>query len=86
MEITEIFTAKAGKGNQGFDRCFKGTIRRGHDKDGNPKVWGKIPINDGIILADADNQQELGDKLDDMVLFVLRNELGDFGELNYNEI
>jgi hypothetical protein len=73
VEITELFMAKAGLGNKGFDKCFYGTIRRGQDEDGNPKVWGKIKINDGYIVANASNQVELGEKLDEMVIFVLNH-------------
>ena len=83
IEITELFMAKAGND---FSKCFYGTIRRGHDDEGNTKVWGRIEINDGYILASASNQEELGKKLDDMVMFVLKNKMHDFGELNNDEI
>lgn len=73
IEITEIFMAKAGK--NGWDRCFHGTIRRERDADGNPVVYGKIKVNDGYIYASAKDQWELGEKLDDMVLMILDNEL-----------
>ena len=82
IEITELFMAKAGND---FSKCFHGTIKRGHDENGNPKVWGKIAINDGFILASASNQEELGKKLDEMVVFVLKNDIRDFGELNNDE-
>jgi len=74
IEITEIFMAKAGRGNKGFDRCFHGTIKRSADENGNPVVFGKIKVNDTIIEASAKDQWELGDKLDEMVLEVLSNE------------
>ena len=64
--ITEIFTAKAGRGNTGFDRCFHGTIRR---TDG--VVYGKIFINGGYILAKERDQWALGENLDDIVLLIL---------------
>ncbi|MFO7827860.1 MAG: hypothetical protein R6V23_04515 [Bacteroidales bacterium] len=38
IKLTEIFTAKAGRGNKGFDRCFHGTIERDFDDNGNPYV------------------------------------------------
>jgi hypothetical protein len=82
IEITELFMAKAGND---FTKCFYGTIKRGVDKEGNPKVWGKIGINGGHILATASNQQELGEKLDEMVVFVLNKNLQDFGKLNSDE-
>ena len=75
IEITEIFTAKAGKGNKGFDKCFHGTIRRTRDDNDNPIVYGKININDGHIIATANDQWELGDKLDELVLMILDYDL-----------
>jgi len=69
IEITEIFMAKAGK--NGWDNCFHGTIKRRVDKNGNPIVYGKIKVNDQIIEATAKDQWELGEKLDEMVLFAL---------------
>lgn len=69
IEITEIFMAKAGK--NGWDKTFHGTIKRCTDKNGNPIVYGKIKVNDGIVYATAKDQWELGEKLDEMVLQVL---------------
>jgi hypothetical protein len=69
LEITEIFMAKAGK--TGWDRCFHGTIKRLVDGDDNPVVRGKIRVNDGNIFAQASDQWELGDRLDELVLMVL---------------
>jgi len=71
IEITEIFMAKAGKGKDSWDQCFHGTIKRSTDKNGNPIVYGKIKVNDQIIEATAKDQWELGEKLDEMVLFAL---------------
>ena len=70
LKITEIFMAKAGRGDKGFDRCFHGTIRRGEGI-----VWGNIKINEGYIIANGKDQWELGEKLDDMVLMILDNSL-----------
>jgi hypothetical protein len=75
IEITEIFMAKAGKGNAGFGKCFYGTIKRGFDINGHPFVFGKIKVNDVIICASASDQWELGEKLDEMVLFILDYDL-----------
>ena len=66
IEITEIFMAKAGK--NGWDRCFHGTIRRGFDADGKPIVYGRIKIGEGYIVANARDQWELGEKLDELVV------------------
>ncbi len=67
--ITELFMAKCGK--NGWNRCFHGTIKRETDADGNPVVYGKIRINDGYIYAMSSTQQELGTRLDELVLMVL---------------
>ncbi len=69
IEITEVFMAKAGK--NGRDKCFHGTIRRERDSEGNPVVYGKINVHNQIIEATAKDQWELGEKLDELVLFVL---------------
>jgi len=66
IELTELFMAQADK-----YRCFYGIIKRDIDTNGNPVVYGKIKVNDGYIYAMAGNQDELGEKLDEMVLMVL---------------
>lgn len=75
ISITEIFMAKAGK--NGWDKCYHGTIRRERDADGNPIVYGKIKIGEGYIVASAKNQWELGEKLDELVIANLINNLCD---------
>ena len=82
FEITEIFMAKAGKGNAGFDRCYHGTIRRGRDANGNPVVCGKIKVNDGFIYANAPDQFELGEKMDEMVLLILDYDIHNISRKN----
>ena len=67
IEITELFMAKAGK--NGWDKCFQGTIKRCRDEYGNPIVYGKINVNGRTIQASAKDQWELGEKLDQLVLF-----------------
>ena len=49
----------------------QGTIKRDFDADGNPVVYGKIEVKDGFVCAQAEDQWELGEKLDEMVLMVL---------------
>lgn len=66
FEILELFMAQAGK-----DRRFYGTINRGFTKDGTRVLRGKIMMQDGFILAQAGTQEELGDRLDELVLMVL---------------
>jgi hypothetical protein len=70
IKLTEMFTAKCGKGKKGFDRCFHGTIRREDNV-----VYGNITVNDGYILATGKDQWELGDKLDELVMFILDHDL-----------
>ena len=69
IQLTEIFMAKAGR--KGWDRCFHGTIKREFDADGSPIVIGKIKVLNGFILAQAKDQWELGEMLDEIVLMVL---------------
>ncbi len=66
LEITELFMAQADK-----DRRFFGTIQRGFDADGVPAVYGKIMVLDGFVCAMASSQEELGERLDELVLMVL---------------
>ena len=69
IKITELFMAQADR-----DRRFFGSIKRETDSDGLPVIRGEITMKDGFLLAQADTQQELGKKLDEMILMVL-----DFG-------
>lgn len=75
VEITEIFMAKAGIGAKGFDRCFRGTIKREKTNDGTPIVRGKIhvknEIHDCFLYSEAKDQWDLGDNLDQLVIMVL---------------
>lgn len=68
IEITELFMAKAGND---FNRCFHGTIKRGYDDNESPVVYGKIKVNNGFIYAQAEDQWELGEKLDELVFYIL---------------
>jgi len=90
VEMSEIFMAKCGIGNKGFDRCFHGTIRRERDENENPVVFGDIKVNDGYILANAKDQWELGEKLDQMVMMILdkglHNDEGKFFDNWYGKI
>jgi hypothetical protein len=67
IELTEMFMAKASK-----DRCFFGIIKRWTDNDVTPKLFSKICMpNDGFICAQATNQKELGNNLDEMCVMIL---------------
>jgi len=59
------------------DRRFYGTIQRDCDDKGIPFVYGEIRINQGYIYSRADNQDNLGQKLDEMAILILDNGLYD---------
>ena len=61
FEITEMFMGQAS-----VDICFYGCIKRLKDTEGNPYVFSRLVVNDGILCASAPEQQELGDNLDKM--------------------
>ena len=46
-----------------------------NDENGNPFVFGQIKINNGYVFSQADNQDELGEKLDEMVTMILDHNL-----------
>lgn len=70
IELTELFMAQADK-----YRCFYGTIRRDIDALGKPIVFGKIKVDDGYIYAMAGNRDELGKRLDEIVIMILDKSL-----------
>ena len=69
--IKELFMAKAGK--NGWDRCFKGVVDRRTDEHGEI-LYGRINVNDKIIEASARTKDELGEKLDELVLIALHGD------------
>ena len=69
--IQELFMAKAGK--NGWDKCFKGTLNRRTDEHGEI-LHGRINVNDRIIEASARTKDELGEKLDELVLIALHGD------------
>jgi protein involved in ribonucleotide reduction len=50
IEITEMFMAQTD-----HKRCFYGIIKRGTEEYGNPFVFSRIVMSDGLIQAKADN-------------------------------
>lgn len=72
FEITELFMVKAGL--KDWSRRFLGTIKRDKDSDGNPILCGKVVVNDCVIYAQADNEELLGERLDEMCKLVLDQE------------
>ena len=71
ISIQELFMAKAGK--NGWDKCFRGTLDRRTDEHGEI-LHGKIKVNDRIIQASARTKEELGEKLDELVLIALHGD------------
>lgn len=65
IEITEMFMAEAG------GKCFYGIIKRSKDAHGNPHLFSRIVIADGIVQACASDQKTLGRMLDEMCKMVL---------------
>jgi hypothetical protein len=73
IQITEMFMAKADR-----DRCFFGIIKRFDDQKGNPVVFSKIVMpNDGFICAQANDQKNLGNNLDEICIMILDKNLHD---------
>jgi hypothetical protein len=69
--IQELILAKAGK--NGWDKCFHGTVDRKTDKHGEI-LHGKVNVEGKIIQASARTADELGEKLDELVLVALEGE------------
>ncbi|HPF02246.1 MAG TPA: hypothetical protein PLV06_06120 [Bacteroidales bacterium] len=67
LEITELFMATCGKGN--FEECYYGVIRRDRDKNGKEiSVNSNIYLpEEGMVWAQAENQDKLGELLDELV-------------------
>ena len=70
LEITEMFGAQPDK-----DRFFTGCIKRLRDRNGNPFVFSRIVMPDGLLCASAEEQQELSNNLDKMCKMVLDGKL-----------
>ena len=66
FEISEMFMAKADK-----NRCFFGCIKRLKDENGNPFVFSRIKMKNGLLCANADDQKILGKNLDEMCVMIL---------------
>jgi hypothetical protein len=75
FEITELFMAMAGK-----DRCFTGIIKRLKDAEGNPFVFSRIVMPNGLLCARETEQKQLGKNLDRMCVEICDKNLhGDTG-------
>ena len=72
IHLNELFMAKVGCD---WKRCYHGTIVRSNDANSNPFVFGKIKVNNGYVIARANDQWELGEKLDELVIMILDHDL-----------
>lgn len=54
-----------------IDTRFSGTIQRGFDVNGIPVIPDRIKFNNGFVCAQSGSQDELGEKLDEIVLMIL---------------
>ena len=70
LEFTEIFTAKACP-----SRVFWGIITRREDEDGNPVVFSRILMDDGLLCANAENQIILSKNLNELAKMVCFGQL-----------
>jgi len=66
IEITEMFMAQASE-----NKCFYGIIKRSKDAYGNPHLFSRIVINDGLIQACSNDQKVLGKMLDELCVMYL---------------
>jgi hypothetical protein len=70
FQVTEMFGAKAGK-----DRFFTGMIKRWKDDKGNPFVFSRIVMPNGLLCSRAPDQRMLGENLDKICIMILDNGL-----------
>ena len=66
FEITEMFCCQPDN-----ERCYFGSIKRLKNNSGNPFVFSRIVMPDGLLCASAVEQQELGDNLDKICKMIL---------------
>ena len=59
----------------GWKRCFYGTLNRVTDRDNDSVVCGKIKVYDSMMYSQASNDDDLGNKLDEMAIFILDYDL-----------
>jgi len=66
FQITELFMAQAD-----VNRCFFGCIKRSEDKDGNPCVFSRIDMPNGLLFASAPDSHQLGENMDEMCIHIM---------------
>jgi hypothetical protein len=70
MRISEIFLVKADWG-----RTYLGHIFRVNDFEGNEFVFGKVIIENNVVISKANNEVELKHRLDDTCILILDHNL-----------
>jgi hypothetical protein len=76
VEITEMFCAQIDG-----DRMYTGCIKRLRDASGNPVVFSRIVMPNGLLCAREVNQEALGINLDIMAKDIVDGNLhGDCGK------
>jgi hypothetical protein len=77
VEITEMFCAQADP-----ERTYFGCIKRGRHDNGEPFVFSRIVMPDGLLCASDNNQDDLSKNLDTMAIQImdkgLHNDQGKF--------
>lgn len=72
FEMTELWLVKAD-----WDRTFIGSIKRLEDNDGFIQVFGEVTVNEGKIVASANTEEDLTNKLNDICTMKLDHGLHD---------
>jgi hypothetical protein len=72
IKVTELFIAQVSR-----DERYYGNITRTRDENGEPICRGKIKIRGGYIFAEGRDQDELGERLDDLAKLVVKQNIHD---------
>ena len=78
--ISNLFIAQVD-----IERLFYGTILRGADSEEHPVSRDRIKVNNGFVCAMAGHQDELGEKLDELVLMSLDYDLNSIPSTDFPE-
>jgi hypothetical protein len=66
VDFVRMFMAQAD-----HDRCFYGTLKEDKDVNGNSSFFSRITINDGILMASAEDRKTLSKILNEMCIMYL---------------
>ena len=78
IEIRELILAKAD-----WTRTYIGTIDWYTREDGSKVVIGKVKVNESQVVCKANNIEELGKFLDDMVILILDYDLNNYPSIKF---